>query len=121
MASHQDLVGDYTYIKGGSEKYQQDVSLKSDGSATYREYQQGKSEDWERVGSGTWKVDEEIVWVHCRELKKTTKGKSVMKLPGFGNEEKVDFNVAVELKVKQLQTAPPAGPDAPKSRWTRVK
>ena len=118
--SRTEFIGDYTYVKGGSsEKYTQDVSLRANGTASYHEYSETRTESFTRSGEGTWKVDDEYVWVTVNELKKDTKAKSKVPIPGFGDEVKVDYNVAIEIKVNQLRTAPPAGPNAPKNRWLR--
>lgn len=115
-----EFIGEYTYIKGGSsEKYSQDVSLRADGTASYREYSETRTESFTRSGEGTWKVDDEYVWVTVNELKKDTKAKAKVPIPGFGDEVKVDYNVAIEIKVNQIKTAPAAGPNAPKNRWLR--
>ncbi|PRP88646.1 hypothetical protein PROFUN_02742 [Planoprotostelium fungivorum] len=118
---HVDLVGDYHYAKGSSgiEKYTQDVSLRADGTASYSEYNETRTESFTRSGDGSWKVEEDLIWVYCRELKKVTKAKKTVPIPGFGDETKVDLNVAVEMKLQQVRTAPPAGPTAPKNRWTK--
>ncbi|PRP82414.1 hypothetical protein PROFUN_10114 [Planoprotostelium fungivorum] len=117
---HIALVGKYTYVKGGSEKYTQECSLNADGTATFKEGGDTRTETWERSGSGCWKVEEDYVRIYC-DLKKVSKSKGNVPIPGFDkNEEKLDANCAVELKLKEFQTAPPAGPTAPKNRWTKL-
>lgn len=51
--AHQNLVGDYDWVKGGSmEKYTQDISLRADGTATYKEFSETKTESFTRSGNG---------------------------------------------------------------------
>jgi hypothetical protein len=51
--AHAGLVGDYEYIKGGSmETYTQEISLNADHSASYKEFNETKTEKFTRWGNG---------------------------------------------------------------------
>jgi hypothetical protein len=122
MADH-DLVGNYDWVKGGTmEKYSQDLSLRADGTASYKESGETSSEAWTRSGSGRWSVKESTVWVVCDSLKKETKMKKkpIPNIPGFEDEVKVDYNITVDIPLDKLRTAPPSGPNAPKNRWRKL-
>eukprot|EP01118_Nematostelium_gracile_P012358 TRINITY_DN4506_c0_g1_i1.p1 TRINITY_DN4506_c0_g1~~TRINITY_DN4506_c0_g1_i1.p1 ORF type:complete len:138 (-),score=38.48 TRINITY_DN4506_c0_g1_i1:60-425(-) len=119
-----DLVGTYDWTKGGSqEKYTQVIELRSDGSATYREDYEDAFETFTRSGAGKWTIDkDETVFVICESMTKDTKAKKkISPMPGYKDEIKVDYNVAVDIPVQKLKTAPASGPSAPKNRWTKRK
>ena len=50
--SHQEIVGEYDWEKGGSnEKYTQSVKINGDGTAVYREFNDTRSQSFERTGN----------------------------------------------------------------------
>eukprot|EP00026_Physarum_polycephalum_P021102 Phypoly_transcript_24146.p1 GENE.Phypoly_transcript_24146~~Phypoly_transcript_24146.p1 ORF type:complete len:153 (+),score=13.89 Phypoly_transcript_24146:38-460(+) len=118
----QAIVGDYDYVKGGSsETYTQELSLKADGTATYKQFHETQSEAYTRTGRGKWTVlyDSQLVLIHFHELKKDTKVKNKVAISGLKDEVKVDHDVALDIKYTDLSKAQPSGPSAPKSRWRK--
>jgi hypothetical protein len=104
------------------EKYSQELSLRSDGSAYYKEVSETGLESFERTGHGKWSVKDETVWVMLDELKKEAKvpKKSFAPMiPGIKDEVKIDKNILVDIPVDKLRTAPASGPAAPKNKWRR--
>jgi len=118
MTDKSELVGEYDWEKGGSEKYTQELSLKEDGTAFYKESGESRTDSWTRSGAGTWRIEDDIVWVLCAQLTKEVKMKSNVPIPGFKDETKVDYNIGVDVKIDQLKKAP-VPPAAPKNRWRR--
>ena len=120
---NSELVGSYDWVKGGSmEKYTQDLTLNANGTASYKEFNETRSERWERTGHGKWKVENDVVWVILDELKKETKAlkPQIPAIPGFHEDVKIDKNIAIDIPVDKLKSAPASGPSAPKNRWRRV-
>jgi len=119
----QDIVGDYDWEKvASSEKYYQELSLRSDGTASYREDSETAREKVVRTGDGKWNVDSEnVVWIVIAELRTETKikKKPIPPIPGFEDGVKVDYKVAIDIPINKLKTAPPSGPTGPKNRWRR--
>ena len=76
-----------------------------------------------RTGTGKWRVNnnENVLWVVIDRLKTETKikKKPIPPIPGIEDGVKFDDNIAFDIPVDKLKTAPPSGPTGAKNRWRK--
>eukprot|EP00019_Armaparvus_languidus_P001898 CAMPEP_0168592582 /NCGR_PEP_ID=MMETSP0420-20121227/7817_1 /TAXON_ID=498008 /ORGANISM="Pessonella sp." /LENGTH=108 /DNA_ID=CAMNT_0008628595 /DNA_START=47 /DNA_END=370 /DNA_ORIENTATION=+ len=107
MANRDKLIGKFDYVKPGSlEQYTQEIDIRADGTASYFEKIETKTDTVTRTGDGTWtyspQENDNEVLIRLKQLKKVTKMKQKSIIPGYGDSEKIDPDVIIDIKPKQL-------------------
>jgi hypothetical protein len=98
------IAGDYEYIKGKESK--QTLKLNANGTCEYTEVGETGIEKWNAQGSGTWKVNGEVVQIVLGELVKTMEFKIQTMVKGIEDGTSRRSNVGIPITVKELVNAP---------------
>ncbi len=118
------VVGSYVYRKPGTlDTWEQKLTVNADGTGTYWEKIDTKTDTVTREGAGSWSVDPKDgeFMLQCKTLKKVTKPKGMVLIPSMAKETvKMDDNVIVGIKSADLINAPAEAEKKLTNKWLRV-
>jgi hypothetical protein len=99
-SSSGQIAGEYEYVKPGSDKLTQHLTLRADHTVSFTEHTDTSLEVTDSKGEGTWAIEGEQLKVVLATLTKTMKLKRPSMIPGIESGTATTANVAMPLTVK---------------------